>query len=837
MKYIYLILLQVCLTAFFKNAEAQCNWSTVGSGATSTTSLTSYQDMMMAPGDIPYVSYCDASLSNAPVVKTFTAGVWNTVGALTTFTNSSYTTIAYNGSTPYLAFSDGSNGGKAYVKGYGAGVWTNLGSAVSTSTASHLSLAVYNGTLYIAYVDAASANRAVVKSYTAGAWTTLGALISTGTASYTSLSIDDSGTPYVIYQDVANSSLATVKKYSAGAWVAVGTGTVSTGAAVETKIDASYNNTPYIAYTSAGNVGTIKTFTAGAWQPVGTGTIVSVYQSLALAVDPAGTPYLGYYELGSYKTSVSKYNGSAWVYAGNNYFSISSPSYHGMAITSSGTPYIAIADAGNGNYVKKLGSASAITLQPLSVSACAGTPTLMTIATNTTGVTYQWQVSTGGVYANVVNGATYSGVTTQTLSFLNPTGTLNGYLYRCVVNDNCTNLISNSATLTVNPLPSVSVSSATSCAGAAKTVTATGAAGYVWSNGNTTSSITVSPTVTTSYSVTGTSALGCSATVVSTVTTIASKNISGNVTSSSGAVSGNMILYKYSPILSKWDSVAFTPFSSIYSFGTVDSSWYVVKAVPTSTNNVMVTYGTSAVSWKGATTITHGCSSNTNHNVAIIPLVSIGTGTGSLSGKIMEGQGYGQRPSSPLSPLTPGQPIGGIVVKGGKNPGGSMFAQTTTGADGTYTLSALPNNAAGESYFLLVDIPGLDTNQTYHKMITLNNSQYTGLDFIVDSAKINPTPFILGVDQLDAIGHELTVFPNPTKNTVTIKYTLQVNGSATIELLDVLGKSVKTVLQNETQLPGEYAIPVNTADLKSGIYFIRVQINGAQNTVKLFICD
>ena len=34
----------------------------------------------------------------------------------------------------------------------------------------------------------------------------------------------------------------------------------------------------------------------------------------------------------------------------------------------------------------------------------------------------------------------------------------------------------------------------------------------------------------------------------------------------------------------------------------------------------------------------------------------------------------------------PGGPIGGIIVKGGKNPGGQMLVLTTTGADGSFTI-------------------------------------------------------------------------------------------------------------------------------------------------------
>ena len=838
-KSIYISLITLFLVLLCKNITAQCSWATVGTGAASTATSTAYNDMALSSADVPYISYTDYGASSAVTVKTFSAGTWQSVGSLSTFTNSSYTSIALDGTIPYVAFADGTNGNRAIVKKYSAGSWSTVGAAITTSGATYLSLAMYNGTPYLLYVDQANGNRATVKTYTAGAWTALGPAVSTSSAAYTSLAIDNSGTPYVIYEDLANSNLATVKKYSAGAWGAVGTGTVSTNLATETCIDVSYNNTPYIAYTGSSNIASIKTFTAGAWQAVGTGSISSAYMYLSLAVDPAGTPYLGYYELGNYKTSVMKYYGGSWNYAGVSGISIGTPSYHSMAITKAGMPYITYGDGTNGAYVKKFGGASVITQQPVSVSVCVGNGTTMSMATNTTGVNYQWQVSTGGAYANVVNGATYSGATTPNLTFLNASAGLNGYLYRCVVYDGCSNLITNSATLTVNAVPALAVNNATVCSGAATTLT-TSPSGltYLWNTGATTSSIVVTPTVNTTYTVTGTNTFGCSTVKVSTVTVHASKTLSGNVTSPTGAVSGNMILYKYSPVLSKWDSVGFSPFSSIYSFGVVDSSWYVVKAIPTTTTNVLITYGSSAVSWKGATTITHGCTNNSTHNVTIIPLTSIGTGTGSLSGTIIEGQGFGQRPSSAYSPLSPGSPIGGIVVKGGKNPGGAMFAQTTTNSLGTYTLAGLPANAAGESYFILVDIPGLDTNNTYHKVITLSNNQYTGLDFVVDSAKINPIPSAAtGIKTMSNALTEILLYPNPAKNNVSVKYNLHTGASISIEMTDILGNTVKTVLQREIQLPKEYVIPINTADLKPGIYFMHFTINGSQNTIKLFITD
>ncbi|MBL7931772.1 MAG: T9SS type A sorting domain-containing protein, partial [Bacteroidia bacterium] len=61
------------------------------------------------------------------------------------------------------------------------------------------------------------------------------------------------------------------------------------------------------------------------------------------------------------------------------------------------------------------------------------------------------------------------------------------------------------ASLSVYPLPVISVSGGTLCEGATFTLNPSGAASYTYSSG----SSTVSPNLTTSYSVTGTSSLGC----------------------------------------------------------------------------------------------------------------------------------------------------------------------------------------------------------------------------------------------------------------------------------------------------------------------------------------
>ncbi|MEO6537233.1 MAG: immunoglobulin domain-containing protein, partial [Ferruginibacter sp.] len=116
---------------------------------------------------------------------------------------------------------------------------------------------------------------------------------------------------------------------------------------------------------------------------------------------------------------------------------------------------------------------AAITTQPLSNNTCVGnTINFKVVASGTTPLVYQWQVSTdGGIsYTNITNGGVYSNATTSTLTITGATATMNGYLYRVLVTGNCApfTATSSAATLTINAEALVITSqpvSTTVCAG------------------------------------------------------------------------------------------------------------------------------------------------------------------------------------------------------------------------------------------------------------------------------------------------------------------------------------------------------------------------------------
>jgi gliding motility-associated-like protein len=130
---------------------------------------------------------------------------------------------------------------------------------------------------------------------------------------------------------------------------------------------------------------------------------------------------------------------------------------------------------------------TSISSNPSSMTVCAGTNALFSVGATGTGVSYQWQVNTGSGFGNIANGAQYTGVATANLTVVKPAYSMNGYQYQCIVSGNCApaTALSTAATLTVNPVATVTMQPAnvSSCSGSTVTfsVGATGGAvGYQW---------------------------------------------------------------------------------------------------------------------------------------------------------------------------------------------------------------------------------------------------------------------------------------------------------------------------------------------------------------------
>lgn len=75
-------------------------------------------------------------------------------------------------------------------------------------------------------------------------------------------------------------------------------------------------------------------------------------------------------------------------------------------------------------------------------------------------------------------------------------------------------------------------------------------------------------------------------------------------------------------------------------------------------------------------------------------------------------------------------------------------------------------------------------------------------------------------------------YPNPFNPSTKISYGLVTGGSVTLKVYDILGRTVKTLV-NEKQEPGYYTVDFIGSGLASGIYFYELKVNGYQLVKKM----
>jgi hypothetical protein len=85
------------------------------------------------------------------------------------------------------------------------------------------------------------------------------------------------------------------------------------------------------------------------------------------------------------------------------------------------------------------------------------------------------------------------------------------------------------------------------------------------------------------------------------------------------------------------------------------------------------------------------------------------------------------------------------------------------------------------------------------------------------------------VDEVQLLG----TFPNPTRQQATVRYALPDRHEVEMQLYDVLGRQVRTVVSDQKE--GRHGRTLDVGSLSSGVYFLRLQAGGEVRTQKLTV--
>jgi hypothetical protein len=380
-------------------------------------------------------------------------------------------------------------------------------------------------------------------------------------------------------------------------------------------------------------------------------------------------------------------------------------------------------------------------------------------------------------------------------------------------------------TVSVNPTPSVTVAATSTvmCSGDLINLTSGGASTYTWSTGSNSTSYSVSPTVNTVYSVTGTDINGCSGVASTTVTvnslptltTSASSTTICSGTTASLTANGassytwtggpNTSGYNVSPVSNTTYTVTGTDLNNCSNSGIISVVVNITPTVTASTTNTVICAGeTATLTASGASTYTWLPSVSTSTNEIVMPnsnstysLIGSDNGCNAISSIMIT---VNQLPSVSASTSNTLMCVGENVILTANS-----TATSYTWSTGANTMSTTVSPTVTTTYSITVN-DGLCSSSS---SITQSVSLCTSLVDINNGKS------------------SLTIYPNPFNHSFEVKWNaaFSQNEKTLILIYNTLGE----IIHSETTFGSN--VSINANGWNNGAYYIKVN-NAVSKIIK-----
>jgi hypothetical protein len=369
---------------------------------------------------------------------------------------------------------------------------------------------------------------------------------------------------------------------------------------------------------------------------------------------------------------------------------------------------------------------------------------------------------------------------------------------------------------------SLNASSNPICIGQSVTLSTDAVSGISWTGGSSANSIVVSPSVTTSYSVAGTSTANCQTSSMITITVNPLPVLSTIVTPTTLCVGKTATIVANGASTYTWNggptgsSQTFNPaVSTIYNlsgtsqFGCLNTA---TVAVNVNTNSITVMPSVSVCKGSAITLTASGAVSYTwssGSNFATAPVSPNTSTTYTVEGI----DAFGCELSSMVAVTVNNSPT--ITASASKstickNEGVTLSA---SGTANTYTWS---NNATGPAASL-----NLPVDIVYSFTVTGEDNNGCTATAIV-TVSVNKC---VGINEFGKAGLEAKVYPNPVGNTLTVE--LNNSSAKLIEITDLSGRLILSRSGN-----GE-TMDVDVAGLANGVYYVKLRSDNMTEVFKI----
>lgn len=132
-----------------------------------------------------------------------------------------------------------------------------------------------------------------------------------------------------------------------------------------------------------------------------------------------------------------------------------------------------------------------------------------------------------------------------------------------------------------------------------------------------------------------------------------------------------------------------------------------------------------------------------------------------------------------------------------------------------------------------VTISGYTGQSDFRFKFEFTGNGGTGNNIYLDD--INVTVGNTGVQEEFANGFDLNVYPNPFSENTTVSFNLAEKHNVSVGIFDIVGKGVIGLSSPSELNAGPYSFPLNKKTLTSGVYFIKLNVDGYSVTKKIII--
>ncbi|MDF2449921.1 MAG: hypothetical protein K0R26_2425 [Bacteroidota bacterium] len=432
-------------------------------------------------------------------------------------------------------------------------------------------------------------------------------------------------------------------------------------------------------------------------------------------------------------------------------------------------------------------------------SGCIGQPVQLTDNSANMVSGWNWIMPGGSPSSSIQQNpqVTYSTIGTKTIT-----------LYATNVIGTTNTSAAYTRTIGIYSIPSVNATSATICGGSTATLSASGATTYSWSSGQSTGTITVTPTISANYTVTGTTN-GCSNTAVSSVL-IPATTIPEICMVSLDSVFANNIVYWDKTVNAKIDSFIIYREVSTNTYKRIGAQHYnkfsrfidTVRSVGPANGDPNIT------SYRYKLQLRDSCGNysamSPYHNNFYFTTVS--NGSFIWNSYEIEGQ-----PATPVSTCD--------LLR--DNLGNNTWMVVGSCA-GTQNNLNDPAFASFPNALWRIDGLGFTCNPTYKGIQAISKSKSN----VKNNFNVGGLPTGLDNNLLNAT---INLGPNPASSELTVSFGHDLKAETKLVIIDVVGKELSSHRINQGST---CVLPVN--DLSNGVYFVRIE-QGKHIVVRKFV--